>query len=548
MDYLRIIIYQSNMGIGLHPPGGPAALQEVTTVAASIPQPAARPPRRALRYIGLQRRIMAYVTLGCIGLLLLLAYVAERAVHATVDIILHDRTYVAELTAAQVDQLLYADTLPQEPADVHGLLVRLGQMHEPHLSPFSLTMLSPEGEVLSSSAPMEHFVQEEHRNVLANLVKQTTSGWAEHKPVDGTVHLVVYAPLPSGRGGIALEQPEGMALRGPRLLRRQLTIIGAATVFTALALAWLTTRQVVRPLEVLTAHSRRIAAGNLELPVPVDGQDEIALLSSSFETMRRQLRSSRTDLEAANRDLEQRVQQRTRELEQINQALREQERQRAELLKKLIQAQEEERRRVARELHDHVGQFLTAMIMRLGSAEAIAAGGECPPGLRTGLEELQGLASRTVDDVRRIIVDLRPSVLDDMGLVPALSWYAEVFLQPAGIAVDQAADGLHDRLPAHVEVAVFRIVQEAFTNIIKHARASAVTLRLTRADGTLTGMVRDNGAGFDASAALGGRRGRASVGLLGMRERATLLGGTLAITSAPGAGTEVRFSIPLTER
>lgn len=536
------------MGIGVRPPGGPAALREVTTVAADIPQPAGHPPRRALRYIGLQRRIMTYVTLGCIGLLLLLTYVSERAVRATVDIILHDRIYVAELTAAQVVQLLNGDTQPRQSEDIHRLLVRLGRMHEPHLSPFSLTMLSSEGVVLSSSAPFEHFVQTEHRMVLEHLMKQATSGWAEHNPADGTVHLVVYAPLPSSQGGIVLEQPEGMALLGPRLLRRQLSIIGAATVFTALALAWLTTRQVVRPLEVLTAHSRRIAAGNLELPVPVDGQDEIALLSSSFETMRRQLRSSRTDLEAANRDLEQRVQQRTRELEQINQALREQERQRAELLKKLIQAQEEERRRVARELHDHVGQFLTAMIMRLGSAEAIAAGGECPPGLRKGLEELQDLASRTVDDVRRITVDLRPSVLDDMGLVPALSWYAEVFLGPAGITVDQAADGLHDRLPAHVEVAVFRIVQEAFTNIIKHARASAVTLRLARADGTLTGLVRDNGAGFDASAALGGRRGRASVGLLGMRERATLLGGALAITSAPGAGTEVRFSIPLTER
>jgi len=209
------------------------------------------------------------------------------------------------------------------------------------------------------------------------------------------------------------------------------------------------------------------------------------------------------------------------------------------LLDKLIIAQEEERRRIARELHDEVGQSLTALIMGLGGVEETI-----PPGLeqlRRHLEDIRTQTARTLEETRRLMVDLRPSILDDLGLIPAICWYAETYLPLAGVAPRIEVVGSKRRLSASVETALFRVVQEAITNIARHAEAREATIRVAFEASSVAVSIEDDGKGFDP----GKRRREHALGLLGMEERITLLGGALTIDSLPGRGTRIVLEIPI---
>ena len=209
---------------------------------------------------------------------------------------------------------------------------------------------------------------------------------------------------------------------------------------------------------------------------------------------------------------------------------------------RVLQAQERERQRVARELHDQTGQALTHEIIsldllleRTGDAKA-----------RQQLEAVKRTLEETLEEVHRMSQDLRPSVLDDLGLVPALRTLAR---QPSGAEVSLHVDGLRDRLPAPIETALYRIAQEALTNTNKYARASHVNIDLRQLNGQVRLRVSDDGVGFDpGSIPEREEPGRAGLGILGMRERATLLRGTLEIHSSRLRGTEVVAQLPLEER
>jgi signal transduction histidine kinase len=219
---------------------------------------------------------------------------------------------------------------------------------------------------------------------------------------------------------------------------------------------------------------------------------------------------------------------------------------RRQLLERIVIAQEEERHRIARELHDEIGQALTALVMQLGTVETAL-----PPDatqLRDRMAGIRTLTSQTVAEVRRLMLDLRPAVLDDLGLVPAIRWYADSHLPPAGIEAQVSVSGLdeHRRLPPRLELVAFRLTQEAVTNVLRHAKATRVTITLERRDGELALLISDNGRGFDASGhQRQGRRG--GWGLVGMQERVALLGGTLTVTSRPRGGTRVMATIPIQE-
>jgi PAS domain S-box-containing protein len=219
---------------------------------------------------------------------------------------------------------------------------------------------------------------------------------------------------------------------------------------------------------------------------------------------------------------------------------------RRQLLERLVTAQEEERHRIARELHDEVGQALTALVMQVGGIVR-----SLPPeaaALRERLSRIREMTSQTIEEVRRLMLNLRPAVLDDLGLVPALRWYAETYVRPVGVEPQVVVAGLeeHQRLPAPVELMAFRLTQEALTNVLRHARATRVVIALERRNEVLALSVSDNGCGFDA---VQHRRPgpQGGWGLVGMRERAELLGGSLEVVSAPGHGTRVVVTIPLGE-
>ncbi len=216
---------------------------------------------------------------------------------------------------------------------------------------------------------------------------------------------------------------------------------------------------------------------------------------------------------------------------------------RGELLSKLITAHEDERRRIARELHDEVSQSLTGLLMGITAAEGI----QDPAAVRQRLDAIYSSTEATLEEVRKLIYDLRPTALDDLGLVSAVRVHARDLLETAGVDLAFDASGFgHRRLPAAVETTVFRVAQEAITNIARHARARSAAVRLTLKGGVLTLVVEDDGVGFDLAGAVGHRPDR-RVGILGMQERAALIGGELRIDSGLGHGTRVELTARIRE-
>lgn len=211
----------------------------------------------------------------------------------------------------------------------------------------------------------------------------------------------------------------------------------------------------------------------------------------------------------------------------------------------IVQAQEEERRRLARELHDEIGQALTAITLDLGMlAQLIPKGDER---LQRALEDAQTLSQNALEEVRRLSVELRPAILDDLGLVPALRWTLDRHMERTGVQGRFEVIGLEGRLPGEIETVCYRAVQEALTNVARHAsaRTIAVRLELERDGRTVHLTISDDGVGFDVHQALHRAQTGGSLGLLGLRERVELLGGHLDIRSRPGRGTTVEVRLPV---
>ncbi len=207
------------------------------------------------------------------------------------------------------------------------------------------------------------------------------------------------------------------------------------------------------------------------------------------------------------------------------------------LSSRLIEARESERRFIARELHDEIGQQLTGLKLALDMMQPSLSG---IAGSR--LHELQVLAGELLERVRNLSLDLRPSMLDDLGLLPALTWHFKRYREQTGIRVAFGHAGLEKRFSADIETVIYRVIQEALTNAARHAGVIDLAVSLTVDDRAVHLAVSDKGKGFDPAEALVRRQ---SVGLFGMRERVEAAGGVLSVQSAPGAGTSIVASIPL---
>ncbi|MGC9971661.1 MAG: sensor histidine kinase [Bryobacteraceae bacterium] len=215
-----------------------------------------------------------------------------------------------------------------------------------------------------------------------------------------------------------------------------------------------------------------------------------------------------------------------------------------QLSARLVESQEAARKRLARELHDEIGQTLHALRIEISHAQAAWKAGE--PAAEARLEQARALAERTVETVRNISLLLRPPMLDDLGLGPALQWQAEEFSRRCGIRCTLSEDGLADALPDSHKTCVYRVVQEALHNCEKHSAASNVRILVRQAPRRLSVEIQDDGRGFEAGPE-GLPAGPGGLGILGMRERATTLDGSLRLDSAPGKGTQLTLSLPLPE-
>lgn len=540
---------------------------------------------------------------------------------------------------------------------------------------------------------------EQHAETLQDLIVAGRSGTKIHDD-----HVVAYEPLDMIPGGVVIEQHEDQALAVPKDLQRTAIIFGVGAILVASVAAWFHARSVVKPIRDLTDASGRIAAGALDDPIIVTRDDEVGTLARSFETMRVRLRDSREQQLRWEKELEERVRQRTEELQRRNRELaalndiaasvsrsldpetimstsldkvldtmradagsilladgnasgkslgahrglpegseqgclgdvvsncpcdraiqtgeavlveggtsladdlhetcgarlfassaavplrakdralgvllvhsrrprhigsqdmellsaigntvgvavenallhgelREKEEVRTHLLNRVISAQEEERKRIARELHDESAQLLATLLVEIGTAEnLLPATADRARGI---LSRAKTDASRALTGMRQMILDLRPSALDDLGLVAAVQWYANTRLEQVGAKVHLNMDGSRRRLAASMETALFRIAQEAINNVAKHSSATTVNIGLRFTDSAVSLTVEDDGNGFDAMAVARDQNSGGGLGLLGMKERAALLGGHAAIESQPGRGTRIAVDIPL---
>ena len=209
----------------------------------------------------------------------------------------------------------------------------------------------------------------------------------------------------------------------------------------------------------------------------------------------------------------------------------------------ILRIQEAERGRVSRELHDGVGQSLTALKMQLGMLEASLPAHE--EAIRARVAGLVEIADRSLQDVRQLSRLLRPQMLDDLGLVPTLGWLARTLREGTGLAVQVTTSGMEERVHPDLETALYRLVQEALTNVARHAQASSAEVTVRRAPDRLFLSVRDQGRGFDPGRVLAAEGEDPGGGVRGMRDRVELFGGRFELRSAPGAGTTMEVELPL---
>lgn len=567
-----------------------------------------------------------------------------------------------------------------------------------------LEIVDMQGRIVLSTRPAEVLTLADHGESLAamiregkSLVANCHSCHATNWGVDRATEVIAFAPMKRAPWGVVIRQTEAEALAPLRQLQGQIALIGVLSVSGAVVLVWLTTRSVIAPVQNLTRAAQRIASGDLETPVRIARGDEIGLLARAFDEMRARLQASIAQIQALNRDLDRRVQERTRELNALNAvamavaqplhlrellhqaltqvlrvtdaqagaiflldeqtrtlvlsaqcgtseqaayAMRElhlddsacggviekghpvvapdlgyyrssagrvlgqaglrslvhvplisrdvalgtmcvataqpreyepeelellmaigsqiavsientrlydelarREQLRGELLEKVITAQEDERKRIARDLHDDTSQSLSALIYSLEALEARCG----DTAVRHALATMRQRVAQILDGIHKLIFDLRPSMLDHLGLFVALRWYAETHLQPLGMRVHLEEHGTSRRLPPKIETALFRVVQEAINNIAKHSGARNVRLNFDCSNGVVQIDVEDDGIGFDMSEMAQITDLRRGLGLVGMQERVGLLGGKITMLSYPGQGTRISIRVPLEE-
>jgi len=289
-------------------------------------------------------------------------------------------------------------------------------------------------------------------------------------------------------------------------------LVSVIGVTAAAFLTWVLTRPILQ----LAQAARAVGRGDLSQRAPRWADDEIGDLAESFNAM-------------------------TAALQEAEEARAEREHLRARYVSGVIAAQEEERKRIARELHDSTSQSLTSLLVGMK-----ALSDACDtPAVHRRAEELRGVAVHTLDEVHNLALQLRPSVLDDLGLPAALERYIADCQRRYSLRIDLAVHGLAEqRLPPEVETALYRIVQEGLTNVARHAQATTASVLVERRNGAVKAILEDDGRGFDPESA---GKAKQSLGLYGIRERAELLGGTLTIESEPGHGASLFVDIPLAD-
>lgn len=389
-----------------------------------------------------------------------------------------------------------------------------------------VAVIDENGRVVASANPAHRLQAQPGVQELSERVKSHRPFVRENGPGVFTAGgppesaLTVMAPLQFAAWGVVVQQPSAEAFSALRATGYGLLAAGAGIGLMGVLVARALSRSIVSPIRQLSQQADGMRGGDLSTPVAVAGDHEIQMLARTLDDARARLGATLGELQAFNVRLEEQVAARTAVIVQ-------QDEQRKALVRRLLNATEDERRRLARELHDEIAQLLTVIQLSLHRIDLDT------PEMRHASE----LLARTQQEIHRIIHDLRPSLLDDLGLPSAMQSYAQEHLVRNGLRVGLEID---ESLPPRpeIETVIFRIYQELVTNILRHAKAEQVSVELYERDGTIVLAVEDDGQGFDPEARSAG------AGITGMRERAALVNGTIRFDSEPGSGTHVLVEIP----
>ena len=327
---------------------------------------------------------------------------------------------------------------------------------------------------------------------------------------DGVRRVVGYATVGVTGWGLVVQEPWAEVV-APAVRSLQpivvALVIGIGVLVTFLLMG---VQRVVGPITRMAAYARLVAAGDYTVHVPSSPIRELRDMADAFNEMVEQIARYQAGLR--------------------------------QYVAAITKSQEEERRRIARDLHDDTIQALIAIGQRLELARDLIY--ESPDEAGDQLRDLRKMVTRTIESVRAFSRDLRPTTLEDLGLVPALQYLVNNLIQRDGTDASLDVEGSPEGLPPDLEVTIYRIVQEALTNVRRHAQASQVQVRAQFLPHLVIITVRDNGIGFEVPDDVTELAHQGNYGLVGLRERAQLFGGQLIITSQPGAGTEVQVLLP----
>ena len=368
-------------------------------------------------------------------------------------------------------------------------------------------LVEPAGIVLyQSGVPTASETPATHPGVDEALAGNSGTNYV---PVPGGEHVVSYSPVSPAGWALVIEEP-WEAVTPPLLRTTEYAPLVLIPAFvSALVALWFGVRQIIQPLQALETRAAELGRGRYEaIETPVGGIAEIQHLQEELVRLAHRVRAAQTGLRG--------------------------------YIGAITTGQEEERRRLARELHDDTLQALIALNQRIQLTELATD----DPQTAASLEELRELTEQTMENLRRFTRALRPIYLEDLGLVSALEVLAREISELSGIPVNFGTAGETRRLEEHVELALFRIAQEALNNVARHAKARKAELEIIYDSGAVTMNVKDDGQGFIPPETAAELAPQGHFGLLGIHERADLIGARLEIRSAPGAGTQIAVICP----
>jgi signal transduction histidine kinase len=420
---------------------------------------------------------------------------------------------------------------------IKNIVLEFGELNEDYKRIYVVDKLGR--VVLTTNTQMPLFETLADIRIQPAILGDATSGTAVYKNAQGERVITGFSDLKQITDNKSLDwsvlttAPLNELLRPTKETAQVLTYIGLFVTSLTVLIAYFFARSITQPLQRTAALAEQISRGNYSHRLEENIGGEIGSLAKSINEMATRVEERAAEITTRNEKLTSEIVERKIAQDRLQ-----------KLSHKIVRLQEEERRRVSRELHDGINQLLVSVKYKIENFEDKF--NQSAEQALSDIKKADIFLDEAISEVRRVSHDLRPSVLDDLGLVPAISNLVRRFSERNLIDVQlNGVDESFDRLPTDVETALYRIVQEALMNIEKHANASHVSINISRTDSNVTIRIEDNGEGFSMQNALRKSESTRSMGLRNMRERIELLQGTFFIHSDVGKGTFLEVKAPL---